>query len=104
MDYPFTTDGCSGGLSFAWRLLFGSVTPWEDCCIEHDRVYWRGGTAASRRAADRALLACVRKKGYPAVGILLWAAVRVGGHPLLPLPWRWGYGWKYPRPYTAPKT
>lgn len=103
MDYPFTTDGCSGGLSFAWRLLFRMPPPWEKCCVAHDRVYWRGGTAAERRAADRAFLACVRKKRHPVWGLLLWAAVRVGGHPLLPLPWRWGYGWKYPRPYSAPK-
>jgi hypothetical protein len=26
-------------------------------------------------------------------------AVRVFGHPLLPLPWRWGYGWRWPRGY-----
>ncbi len=104
MDYPFTTDGCSGGLSFAWRLLFGTATPWEDCCIEHDRLYWCGGTAAERRAADRALLKCVRNNGHPGWSLALWAAVRIGGHPLLPLPWRWGFGWKYPRPYSAPKT
>lgn len=104
MDYPFTTDGCSGGLSFAWRLLFRTLPPWEKCCVKHDRAYWRGGTAAARRAADRALLKCVRKNGHPGWGLVLWAAVRVGGHPLLPLSWRWGFGWKYPRPYSAPKT
>jgi hypothetical protein len=104
MDYPFTTDGCSGGLSFTWRLLFRSETPWEECCVDHDRLYWRGGTAAERRAADRAVRACVREKGHPVWAVLLWAAVRVAGHPLLPLPWRWGYGWKYPRPYSTAET
>ena len=49
---PFTTDGCSGGLSAAWqssaRLFpgfagtWGDSPPWEDCCVAHDRAYWRG--------------------------------------------------------------
>jgi hypothetical protein len=101
MDYPFTTDGCSGGHSARWRFFFGVAPPWEGCCIEHDKLYWQGGTREERRAADRAVLACVRKIGHPVWGLLIWAAVRVGGHPLLPLPWRWGYGWKYPRPYSS---
>ena len=27
------------------------------------------------------------------------AGVRVGGTPYLPTPFRWGYGWPYPRFY-----
>jgi len=27
------------------------------------------------------------------------AGVRVGGMPYLPTPYRWGYGWPYPRLY-----
>src|SRR5687768_16395238 len=50
----FTTDGCSGGMSEAWVFLgealpkftenFGARPVWEDCCVTHDRVYWRGET------------------------------------------------------------
>lgn len=98
-DFPYTTDGCSGGMSALWRLACGTPPPWEQRCIEHDRSYWRGGTACDRRRADAILLSQVARKGYPVVAIIMWSAVRLGGHPLLPFPWRWGYGWKYPRKY-----
>jgi hypothetical protein len=99
MDYPFTTDGCSGGMTTAWRLILRRDPPWNDLCVEHDKVYWRGGSAAERRAADRALREAIALRGYPVTAALMWAAVRIGGHPLLPLPWRWGYGWRWPRGY-----
>lgn len=28
---------------------------------------------------------------------LRWLGVRLGGVGFLPTPWRWGYGWKWPR-------
>lgn len=93
-DYPFTTDGCSGGMSRLWRRLFKTPPPWEGCCEAHDRLYWRGGTAQQRSMADYKLMACVARRGYPGWAFLMWLAVRVGGHPLLPFKWRWGYGWK----------
>jgi hypothetical protein len=97
---PFTTDGCSGGMTAGWRLLFRRDPPWNDLCVAHDRAYWAGGTVADRRKADRVLLAGVVTAGHPIFGILMWLAVRVGGHPLLPFSWRWGYGYGYPRPYS----
>jgi hypothetical protein len=99
-DYPFTTDGCSGGMTALWRLFAGRDPPWNGCCVDHDKLYWPGGTAEERRNADARLRACVTGQGYPTWAWLMWAAVRIGGHPLLPFPWRWGYGWKYPRGYT----
>ncbi|ATG38367.1 hypothetical protein PhaeoP14_00235 [Phaeobacter piscinae] len=79
---PFTTDGCSGGLSTIWRQLSGQSgadggPPFEACCVIHDRKYHNaagiGGAnpavsegvepaAASqgaRLAADQALRRCV---------------------------------------------
>ena len=74
---PFTTDGCSGGLSASWeyvgrmapafRNAYGERPPWEDCCIEHDRCYHgAAGIAATplesfdaRKRADLELRACV---------------------------------------------
>ena len=128
----FTTDGCSGGLSVGWEYLaeeiedvrnyHGFRPPWEDCCLEHDRLYHAGATIdmnaeesfEARKQADLALLACVVETGntriqeltseygvspgsvqtlYAAIAELMYRAVRLGGVPCSGLPWRWGYGW-----------
>lgn len=102
MDFPFTTDGCSGGLSWLWRNLYRTPPPWEALCIEHDRLYWSGGSREKRREVDlwfwRQLMLHPDVPGLWATAI--WLAVRIGGYPLLPLPWRWGYGWRWPRGYS----
>lgn len=124
---PFSTDGCSGGLSDGWRYLamslpafknkFGDKPPYEQCCVEHDRAYWQGETAqgfAKRLAADNRLQQCVADYGkthrqefaaefhlspaviegnFRIVAALMYRAVRLGGLPCTPFPWRWGYGW-----------
>ena len=73
---PFTTDGCSGGLSDAWRVVaerfpafaeaHQEAPPWEACCVIHDRAYHAGGpdaevelSYAARLSADKALQFCV---------------------------------------------
>lgn len=100
-DFPFTTDGCSGGMTWLWRLVTRRDPPWQDRCIEHDRAYWQGGTVEMRRQADRVLMAGVVTNGHPIWAFAMWAGVRIGGVPWLPLPWRWGYGWRWPRGYEA---
>ncbi|MEP2031512.1 MAG: hypothetical protein ABJI96_22680 [Paracoccaceae bacterium] len=77
---PFDTDGCSGGLSDAWRLIANTfpafsdiheaIPPWEGCCVTHDRAYHTGGadpvpeaSYAARLTADIALEACVISEG-----------------------------------------
>jgi hypothetical protein len=87
--YAFTTDGCS-----AWRN-----GEWLDCCVEHDILYWCGGSAPARAAGDWALQACVAARGHPLTADLMHLGVRIGGHPWLPFPWRWGYGWNWPYRY-----
>jgi len=99
--------------AFAWH--FGEQPPWQDCCVEHDRAYWLGaGGFAGRLAADVALRACVAETGtrlsedlseawsqpparieamFELAADLMYRAVRLGGGPCSPLPWRWGYGW-----------
>lgn len=62
---PFTTDGCSGGLSAGWSVLARRL----DVSPEQVRV-------AFELAAE-----------------VMYAAVRLGGGPCTPFPWRWGYGW-----------
>ena len=72
----FSTDGCSGNLSYGWRLLaqrlpgfadgFGASPPWEHCCVAHDRHYWRGDAVDgfdARLRADLALRQCVIENG-----------------------------------------
>jgi len=73
---PFTTDGCSGGMSALWTFIaerypafaeaHQGVPPWQDCCVAHDRAYHSGGvdpdpeaSYAARIAADEELQRCV---------------------------------------------
>ena len=73
---PFTTDGCSGGMSSLWAFTAQSypefaeahlgVPPWEECCVTHDRAYHTGGkepdpeaSYAARIKADEKLRQCV---------------------------------------------
>jgi hypothetical protein len=94
---PFSTDGCSDFPD--GNLRHRSL--WRTCCVEHDRVYWQGGTYAERTAADLALERCVAAVGEPAIARLMLAGVRVGGSPWWPTRYRWGYGWPWPRGYRA---
>lgn len=92
---PFTTDGCSDcGLSkLFW--IFRQKLP-EDMhalCVEHDKEYWKGGTARERWLADIRFRYKIADLGFPKIATVYYYAVRVGGVPWLPTPWRWGYGW-----------
>jgi hypothetical protein len=91
----FSTDGCSNfpNGTFEHKEL------WLACCTEHDRSYWQGGTYSQRRDADKQLRECVAQVGEPAIANLMLGGVRVGGTPILPTRFRWGYGWDYPRWY-----
>jgi hypothetical protein len=96
---PFATDGCSDFPDGTLRHR----QIWRDCCVAHDRAYWRGGTYDERLEADRALQACVFATGETAIASIMLAGVRVGGSPWWPTRFRWGYGWPWPRGY-APLT
>jgi hypothetical protein len=108
-DYRFSSDGCSSPASWLGWELAGHGPPWEGCCVAHDFAYWRGGTRADRRAADRQLRRCVVAKAQEyafvgrclitAVAWIMWVGVRLGGGPYLPVHWRWGYGWRWPTGY-----
>jgi len=73
---PFSTDGCSGGLSAGWSYLakhfasfaenYGESPPWEYCCVNHDLVYWKGEINNGyqlRKQADQTLRQCVIDHG-----------------------------------------
>jgi hypothetical protein len=123
----FSSDGCSGGMSETWTYLaeisadfaerVGKHPPWENCCVAHDRHYWRGESVngyEKRLQADEELRQCVRQSalnqneelsmslGLSAQEVaeminltadLMYTAVRLGGGPCTGLPWRWGHGW-----------
>ena len=79
----FTTDGCSAWIDDGW----------VSCCVEHDILYWCGGTSDQRRQADEAFRACIaRDHGKGWASTMYWG-VRMGGSAWWPTPWRWGYGW-----------
>jgi hypothetical protein len=84
---PFTTDGCS-------LVPNGPMT---ECCIEHDMAYWCGGPSALRGTADEALRSCIVQHGGKVKSTFMYAGVRLGGARWLPFPWRWGYGYAWPR-------
>ncbi len=68
-----------------------------DCCVEHDKTYYFGGTSKERWQADKKLYKCVRaKKGFhhKIIAPLMLIGVRIGGVSWLPTPFRWGFGIK----------
>jgi hypothetical protein len=100
--------------------VHGEHPPWEACCVEHDRAYHSApgedavASFAERRAADETMRLCVLAEGrehgdvlmerfglsaamadllYEGIAAAMYRAVRLGGAPCSPLPWRWGYGW-----------
>lgn len=83
---PFTTDGCT---------LTRDGT-WQACCVEHDMVYWCGGTADERRRADATFRTCITDSAGATRGTIYYCSVRVAGASWLPVPWRWAYGWPWP--------
>ena len=93
---PFSTDGCS---LYPDRSA-ATGKDWCDCCVAHDRAYWRGGSEQERLKADEALRACVQDRtGDPEQAALMFRGVRIGGSAYWPTWFRWGYGWGYGRYY-----
>lgn len=92
---PFKTDNCS-------CFPDGTIEDpqkWKSCCIVHDSAYWKGGTKYERLIADSNLYKCVCEKSDSIIALAMFKAVRIWGSPYLPFSWRWGYGWRYFRPY-----
>ncbi len=92
---PFSSDGCS-------RYAEGTSSntkQWNHCCLQHDVIYWQGGTQQQRRDADEALNQCVADTGATFRAFLMWLGVRVGGSAKINTSWSWGYGWNLDRGY-----
>lgn len=87
-DKPFTSDGCS---------LVADLDMWA-CCLAHDKAYWMGGSRSDRSKADKNFRICIQETSkYWWLAWIRWLGVRIGGVGWLPTPFRWGYGWIYPR-------
>ena len=83
----FKSDGCS---------LFPDGD-YVDCCVEHDKAYYFGGSSKLRREADKKLYKCVAaKKGFhhKIIAPIMWLGVRTLGVSWLPTSFRWGFGRK----------
>jgi hypothetical protein len=81
----FKSDGCS--------LFFDG--DYRDCCVEHDKAYFFGGSSKERWQADKKLYKCVAaKKGFhhKIIAPIMWLGIRIGGVSWLPTPFRWGFG------------
>lgn len=81
----FKSDGCT----------WWPDKDFADCCVEHDRAYFVGGSRKDRRLADDRLYRCVLSKNRTENrrdAQLMWLGVRIGGLGWLPTPFRWGYG------------
>jgi hypothetical protein len=87
--HRFTTDGCS---------LWPDGT-WVNCCVDHDIAYWCGGSCEDREDADETLRECVAHHGPVGMGTIMYVGVRAGALPWYPFPFRWAYGWDWPRGY-----
>ena len=98
---PFTSDGCS---QFPDGTL-NEKNLWCGCCITHDIAYWQGGTEQQKKQADQALRACVLEKTKnKLLAETMYLGVRVGGLPIFPVWYRWGYGWQYGRSFQSLNT
>lgn len=94
----FRSDGCS--LFPDGTLLRQDL--WCECCIAHDIAYWQGGTRKQKQRADRVLRDCVAAKtGSDLLAETMYYGVTVGGSPVFPTWYRWGYGWRYGRGFRA---
>jgi len=97
------SDGCTV-LSWVYNTLTRKKLPFRECCVSHDEDYWYGGTRKQRSESDKRLRKCVytynngtflSKLFYTVLSWAMWVAVRIGGSPKIPSPWRWEFSSNY---------
>ncbi len=94
----FSSDGCS---QFPDGTL-ANKNLWCDCCIDHDIAYWQGGNREQKKRADESLRKCVLQKiDNSLLANTMYYGVTVGGSPVFPTWYRWGYGWNYGRGFQS---
>ncbi len=60
-----------------------------------------GGSKEARKQADQDLQQCVEKLGEKELSNIMHLGVKIGGAPVFPTWYRWGYGWSYSRGYQT---
>ena len=70
---------------------------YADCCLAHDKDYFRGGTKEERLASDNRLYDCVLAKGHKIIAPMMWLGVRIGGPEFLGASFSWGFGQRLPK-------
>lgn len=94
----FSSDGCS-------QFPDGTLSQrdlWCSCCITHDIAYWQGGSSLQKKQADAALRQCVLEKTESQLlADTMYYGVTLGGSPVYPVWYRWGYGWAYGRGFQT---
>lgn len=94
----FRSDGCSQFPDGTLR----QTDLWCACCIAHDIAYWQGGNRKQKQHADENLRDCVlQKTGNTLLAETMYIGVRLGGSPVFPTWYRWGYGWRYGRGFQS---
>ena len=85
------SDGCSVPWWIKW--VFPDSEETCQCCIQHDKAYYYGGSREDRRKADLACFKCWLDTMHPARAFARWVAIRLGGHPMLKQKGvSWGFG------------
>ena len=92
----FKTDGCTCSPDGALK----NKEAWLHCCVQHDSLYWQGGSRAERKMADSLLCDCVSQSGYPKRAKSMYRVVRMVGGAWMPIYWRWGFGYRYGNGYS----
>lgn len=87
----FHYDGCT------WFVDSLLDSDFKEACLEHDIMYWYGGSAKERQEADAALRSAIAASGFSGY-ILQWPmylGVRVfGDSPMTHIvDANWGFGW-----------
>lgn len=82
---PYKSDGCSYSPDFNFN----------QCCRDHDRAYYYGGSKQQRKRTDQKFRQCVRNKGHAILDDVYYSGVRVFAVPWLPTSFRWGFGYPF---------
>jgi len=95
------SDGCSVGISKAWRFWLKQPPPFEACCVAHDKAYWKGGTSNHRAKADFNLYLCSRPYNV-SWSVIMLIGTKIGGQPFFPYDWNtneidYSHEWWYRR-------
>ena len=86
----FTTDWCT----LFPDGTYSNKNLWIECCIKHDKVYWKWWTWEEKINSDNALEKCVWNKGHKIIWKIMKYWVFIWWLPYFPTSFRWWYWWE----------